>query len=144
MSDQNVKNHSRLLLLWHFILPLLILAAIAFAVISYLHSDRNERDLHELMPMIIIPVVMLFMWYYARRFALFAQDRAIRAEEGLRYFILTGKPLDKQLQLGQIIALRFASDEEMPALAKKAVEEKLTSKQIKEAIQHWRADHHRV
>ncbi|HRF17241.1 MAG TPA: DUF6526 family protein, partial [Chitinophagaceae bacterium] len=61
-----------------------------------------------------------------------------------RHFILTGKPLDKQLRMGQIIGLRFASDEEMPALANRAAEEKLSQKDIKQAIQNWRADYYRV
>jgi hypothetical protein len=72
------------------------------------------------------------------------QDRAIRAEEKLRYFVLTGKPLDSRLRMGQIIALRFASDEELPTLARRAAEESLTPAQIKQAIQHWRADLRRV
>ena len=70
--------------------------------------------------------------------------RAIRAEENFRHFVLTGKPFDKELRMGQIIALRFASDEEFVALAKRAVDEKMSQKQIKEAVQNWRADHNRV
>jgi hypothetical protein len=73
-----------------------------------------------------------------------AQDRAIRAEESLRHFVLTGKPLDSRLRTGQIVALRFASDAEFPALAQKAAEEGLSSKEIKQSIQNWRADHYRV
>jgi hypothetical protein len=79
-----------------------------------------------------------------RTYALKAQDRAIRAEEQLRHFILTGKPLDSRLNIRQIIALRFASDEELPALAKKAAEENLRSKEIKQQINHWRADNYRI
>ena len=79
-----------------------------------------------------------------RTYALKVQDRAIRAEESLRYFMLTGKPLDSRLRLGQIIALRFASDEEFPELARQAVDKSMTGKQIKESISQWRADHHRV
>jgi hypothetical protein len=144
MSEQNFRSHSRYLFLWHFILPLLILTAIAFSVINFLHSDRDEKDLHELMPMIILPVVMLFIWYFARNFALRAQDRAIRAEENLRHFILTGKPFDNRLRMSQIIALRFAGDEELPALAKRAIDENLSQKQIKQDIKNWRPDYNRV
>lgn len=86
----------------------------------------------------------LFMAAFTRTFALKVQDRAIRAEEGLRHFILTGKPIDPALTLSQIIALRFASDDELAALAERATKEKLSNKQIKEAIKHWKADHHRV
>ena len=84
------------------------------------------------------------MLFRSRGFALKAQDRAIRAEENLRHYVLTGKLLDKQLRMGQIIALRFASDEELPALAQKAAEENLSNKQIKAAIRNWRADTYRV
>jgi len=87
---------------------------------------------------------MIVIYLYTRVFALKAQDRAIRAEENFRHFILTGKPLDGRLRMTQIIALRFAPDDEFPPLAKKAVEEKLRSKEIKAAIQNWKADHNRV
>lgn len=79
-----------------------------------------------------------------RTYALKAQDRAIRAEEQLRHFMLTGKPFDSRLNIRQIIALRFASDEELPALAKKAAEEKLRSKEIKQQINQWREDNYRI
>jgi Zn-dependent protease with chaperone function len=144
MSEQNFKNHSRFIILWHIITPFIILVILAMSIINLVHTGMHAHDLHMWLPIILIPVVMLVLWAYARIFALKAQDRAIRAEENFRYFILTGKPLDKQLSIGQIIALRFASDEEMPALAKKAVSENLTSKQIKQAIQNWRGDFHRV
>jgi hypothetical protein len=87
---------------------------------------------------------LIGFYWYTRWFALRAQDRAIRAEENFRHFILTGKPLDSRLRMGQIIALRFASDEEMPALAKRAVEEKLSQKEIKKAIKTWKPDYNRV
>ena len=92
----------------------------------------------------VIAVICGFFFAYIRIFALKAQDRAIRAEENLRHFALTGKLLPAQLRIGQIIALRFASDEEFPALAAKAAAENLSNKEIKLSIQHWRADWYRV
>ncbi|MFC4210813.1 DUF6526 family protein [Pedobacter lithocola] len=80
----------------------------------------------------------------ARMFALKAQDRAARAEEKLRYFILSGKSLPADLRLSQILALRFASDEEFLALADKAIEEKLSADDIKKSIKNWRGDYHRI
>jgi Zn-dependent protease with chaperone function len=144
MSDQNFKNHGRYIPLWHFITPLIILVILAMSIINFLHTGMQAHDLHMWLPIILIPVVLLILWWYARAFALKAQDRAIRAEENFRHFILTGKPFNSKLRLGQIIALRFASDAEMPALAKKAVEEDLSQKQIKQAIQNWKADHNRI
>jgi hypothetical protein len=77
-------------------------------------------------------------------FALKAQDRAIRAEENLRHFALTGKLLPASLRIGQIVALRFAADEEFAALAVKAAAENLTGKEIKLSINNWKADTYRV
>ena len=77
-------------------------------------------------------------------FALKAQDRAIRAEENLRHFALTGKLLDPRLDMRQVIALRFASDAEFVALARRAAADTLTPDAIKQAIQNWRADTYRV
>jgi hypothetical protein len=142
MPDQNFKNHIRLLPLYHGLTFLLILAGLIGSIINLLHSDASSHYSAALL--VVVFMVLVSIFFFARLFALKAQDRAIRAEENFRYYILTGKPLDKQLRLGQIIALRFASDEEMPALAKKAVDEKLSQKEIKMAVRNWRADHHRV
>ena len=142
MGEQNFRNHSRYIILWTFITPLLLIAILGGSIVNLVHADAHTHYSAALI--LLISVVLIIIYCYARRFALVAQDRAIRAEESLRYFILTGKPFDSRLRMSQIIALRFAPDDEFPELAKKAVEEKLRSKEIKAAIQKWKADHHRV
>jgi hypothetical protein len=144
MTDQNYKNHGRYIPLWHFITPIILFVILGMSVINLVHTDMHAHDLHIWLPIILIPVAMLVLWWYARSFALKAQDRAIRAEENFRHYLLTGKPLPKELRMSQIIALRFASDEEFPALSQKAVNEKLSQKQIKQAVKNWRADYNRV
>lgn len=144
MSTQNVNNHGRYVPLWHFITPVIILIILVMCIINLVHTDMHAHDLHMWLPIIFIPVVMLILWWYARAFALRAQDRAIRSEENFRHFILTGKPLPAALRMGQIIALRFASDEELPALAQKAIAENLNQKTIKQSIKNWKADNNRV
>jgi hypothetical protein len=84
------------------------------------------------------------IFFHARIFGLKAQDRAIRAEENFRHFILTNRMLDSRLTMSQMVALRFASDEEFPALAQKAADQKMSSKDIKKAIKNWRGDYYRV
>ena len=86
----------------------------------------------------------LFLFWYTRRFPVRAQDRIIRAEENLRYFILTGNQLDSRITMAQIIALRFAPDDEFVQLADRAANEQLRPEEIKKAIKQWKADHHRV
>jgi sulfopyruvate decarboxylase TPP-binding subunit len=82
--------------------------------------------------------------FFGRSFALRAQDRAIRAEENMRHFIMTGKALPSALRIRQIIGLRFASDEEFLELIKDAIENNLKEKQIKAKIKNWKADFYRV
>jgi len=142
MTEQNFKNHARLVPAYHGITALLIVAGLIGSIVNLIHADAHTHYSAALL--VVVFLVLISLFWFARTFALKAQDRAIRAEENFRHFILTGKPLDRQLRIGQIIALRFASDEELPALAKKAVEEQLSQKQIKEAVKNWRADHHRV
>ena len=89
-------------------------------------------------------IIFVCFFVFVRMFALKAQDRAIRAEENLRHFVLTGKLLPASLSVGQIVALRFAPDAEFPALVEKAATNNLSGKEIKQSIQNWKADFYRV
>ncbi len=142
MNEQNYKSHSRYILLWHFITGGAIIAVLVGGVVNLIKS--TGENVYSASLIIVIALILGSIFWYARRFALKAQDRAIRAEESLRDFILTGKPLDGRLRMGQIVALRFASDEEFPELAHKAAEKALRSKTIKKMIKVWRPDNHRV
>lgn len=142
MKKQDFSNHSRYVPAWHFVTGTLLLALLIGSIVNLVNSAHD--NLYSASLLVLVAVILGFVFVYARAFALKAQDRAIRAEENFRYFILTGKRLPQQLRMGQIIALRFASDEELPALVDRAITGQLRGKQIKQAIQNWRADHHRV
>ena len=142
MKEQNYQNHSRYVFMYHFVTWAAIAAVIIGSIINLLHSSKQNLYLASLI--VVISLILASLSWYGRQFALRAQDRAIRAEENFRHFILTGKPLDNRLRVGQIIALRFASDEEFLELAARAVKEKLSNKDIKKAIKNWKADNHRA
>lgn len=145
MQVQNFDNHKRMAPKSYYSGVLFGLLVMVGGLIKLYNNYRNQSE------GIFIPVLiacvglgLILIGYYARMFALTAQDRAIRAEENLRHFALTGKLLNKDLKLSQIIALRFASDEEFASLAERALKEGLNNKQIKQAVKNWRADFHRV
>jgi Family of unknown function (DUF6526) len=142
MSEQNFKNHTRLIPGFHFVTGAAILAILGGSIVNLIHADAHSHYAAALL--VLVSLVLISLFGYSRSFALRAQDRAIRAEENFRHYILTGKPLDSRLRMAQIIALRFASDSELPELAKKAVEENMRSKDIKAAIKNWRPDYHRA
>ena len=137
--EQNFKNHTRLNPPFHFFAVPATLIGLGFSIYKF----TDQQDLTS--ALIICGFILLgFALAFARMYALKAQDRAIRAEEKLRYFILTNKMLPSQLRMGQIIALRFASDEEFVALTERAIAENLSSKEIKMSIKNWKADHNRL
>jgi Na+/melibiose symporter-like transporter len=142
MSEQNFKNHGRFIPLYHYITGTLVIAIFGGSIVNLIHADAHTHYSAALLVCVAFVLVVLF--WYARAFALRAQDRAIRAEENFRHYILTGKPLDSRLRMSQVIALRFASDTEFPALAERAVKEGMKMNEIKMAIQNWRADYNRV
>lgn len=142
--EQHYRNHRNFdPTTYFFLFPLTILLIAAF-VMEWVAFGQGNQDIWPTVTMSAMELTVLILAFRMRLYALIAQDRAIRAEEQVRHFALTGKTLNPQLTIQQIVALRFASDEEVVALAQRAVEEKLTSNQIKQAIRNWRADWHRV
>ena len=144
MSDQNFKNHPRFIPLYHYITPTVILALIVGSCINLFDACKDQEGLYSASLICLSSFVLLILWWYTRAFALKAQDRAIRSEENLRHFIATGKPLDTRLTMRQIVGLRFAGDDEFVALAKQAVDENLSEKQVKMAVKNWKADNDRA
>lgn len=142
MSTQNYKTHKRLLAGYHGFTAVAIMALIAGSIFNIKHSV--VENIYSASLLLLMSVVLLFLWFYSRSFALKAQDRAIRAEERLRYYLLTQKSMSNKLNIRQIIALRFASDEEFVALAERAEKENLSAKDIKMTIKNWKPDTYRV
>jgi Family of unknown function (DUF6526) len=141
--EQSYANHRRLVPLYHYILALVLIVTIIGAAVNLFESFGTE-NLYSASLILVISVTLLVMAYLLRSFPLAAQDRAIRVEENLRHFALTGKLMDPRVTLRQIIGLRFASDEEFLELVRRATEESLSEDDIKRAIKNWRADHWRV
>ena len=142
MKTQNFKNHAQMVPGFHYLTFGAILALIGGSVNYLLKATPENKYLASLL--VLASIIFVLVAWFTRTFALKAQDRAIRAEENLRHFVITGKLLPTNLTVGQIVALRFASDTEFPALVERAATEQLTSKEIKESIQNWKADFYRV
>jgi hypothetical protein len=144
MKEQNFSNHRRYIPGFHFLLFLLgilaLVGSIFFLVRSYMHGIERIASLI----VFLGSVNFMILFFYAREFATKVQDRAIRAEENLRHFTLTGNLLDSRLTMPQIIALRFAPDLEFVDLANRAVAENLSNDDIKKSIKNWKPDHHRA
>ena len=142
--EQNYSNHTQIVPVFHrVLLPVLGLTLIGSLVNLYLSLGDHER-LYNAALIVVLVVTGSLTALFARIFALKAQDRAIRAEENLRHFVMTGKLLDPRLSPRQIVALRFASDAEFVALAQRAADESLPADAIKQAVKQWRADTYRV
>lgn len=141
--NQNNQNHARLVTGFHKVLGLFILLGLTGSIFNLYKSWDND-SLYSASLITLLFVCCILLFWYTRSFPLKAQDRAIRCEENFRYYLLTGKVLPAELSMGQVVALRFAPDEEFPSLVEKAQSEKLDSKSIKFAIKNWKADYYRV
>jgi hypothetical protein len=141
--DQNFKNHTRFVTGYHRILALFLLSGLIGSTVNLFESLGTD-NLYSASLLLLLFLCCFMLYWYVRVFPLKAQDRAIRAEENFRHFILCGKPLPTGLRMSQIVALRFASDEEFLDLVNKALAENMTNKAIKLLIKNWRPDYHRV
>ena len=144
MAEQTYANHSRLVPGYHFVLFPAALAIFIAAIINLYKSWGVEGRFFAAFLVTAMALALMATIFYARGFALRAQDRVIRVEENLRHYLMTGKPPDTRLETRQVIGLRFASDGEFVALAEKAAESGTSKKEIKKSIRNWRGDYYRV
>jgi len=141
MSEQNIKNHVKLVPPFHFfVLPIL--------AINFVWSLFRLRLTFAGLFGVIFALALMLLALNARLFALKVQDRLIRLEERLRYERVLPEELRwraDELTVDQFVSLRFASDEELPALMRKVLDDKLTErKAIKQLIKNWRPDYLRA
>ena len=142
-QQQNYANHVRRVP--RFIaLAFVLMATLIGSIVNLYQSWSDHQRLYSAALILVLTLCVVAAAFSGRIFALKAQDRAIRAEENLRHYVLTGKLLDSRLSVGQIAAVRFASDSEFADLAKQAAEKGMGAKEIKKAVKNWRADWHRV
>jgi uncharacterized protein DUF6526 len=144
MATQNYSNHVRLVPGFHYVLATILLFTLIGSLINLYMAHGDRVRFHTALLVVVLTICCGFLFNYTRVFPLKAQDRAIRAEENLRHFALTGKLLDARLGVKQIVALRFAPDDEFAALAKKAADGNMPPADIKRAIKNWKADVYRV
>lgn len=137
---QTYQNHTRYNPLHHFVLTPITVVVFIMALVAWFQGSGSIFET-------LVAVGLVLVALVARLYALTLQDRVIRLEMRQRYFELTGKrfsSIESELTLRQIIALRFASDEELLPLIERARNEKLAPKAIKQAIKNWIPDTKRV
>jgi hypothetical protein len=144
MDTQNYANHRRFFPPFHFVLLPLLLLTLGGSITNLCLSWGDHSRIYSASLILVLNVCLIMLAPLSRVFALKAQDRAIRAEENLRHYVLTGKLLDPKLTVRQIIGLRFAPDAEFVDLARRAVAENLSEDDIKKAVKNWKADTYRV
>ena len=148
-TPQTYENHTKMVPLFHYFTMPLLLINILWSIYRLTESKVFGGDaplIDSLVPL-TTAVAVLLVAFFSRTNALKAQDRVIRLEERLRMQELLpveSKSRIHEITTSQILALRFASDEELPALVKKALDDNADATSIKQAIKNWRADHHRL
>ncbi len=144
MTEQSFANHTKFVPSFHFF-------ALPIIVINFGWSLYRLRQLgisFEGIFGVVLAAAFVVLVFRARLFALAVQDRVIRLEELLRYERVLPEELrwrSDELTVNQFVSLRFASDEELPALMRKVLDEKLAErKAIKQLIKSWRPDYLRA
>jgi len=142
---QNYKNHLRFYPAHHFIFYPVLSLLFAFAVKESVSDDVNSK-----IWIFGAAIVFLIGWLsfmLRQHYGMTLQNRIVVFEMRYRFHVLTGQrfePIEDQLSFGQIAALRFASDAELPVLVNRVLAEKLSPDAIKKAIINWLPDHRRI
>jgi hypothetical protein len=144
MSEQSYATHRKWVPGYHFVLFLMTVVTWGGSVYNLYRAWGRGDGRGDAILLLFLASCMAMAVFYLRIFPLKAQDRAICAEENLRHYLLYGEPLPAELNVRQIVGLRFASNREFGPLAKRAIAERLSENAIKKAIKDWRADTYRV
>ncbi len=145
MKQQNYKNHIQWYAPHHFVLYPVLTAALIISAYFTFKSDAASMLWTAITILFVLLIWLSFMM--RQHYALGNQNRIVRLELRLRYYILTQQrfeQLEAQLLFSQLAALRFASDEEFIQLADRAVKENLSGDAIKRAIKNWLPDDMRL
>jgi hypothetical protein len=140
MSEaQNLQNHTKLVPGFHFfVLPVLV-SNLIWSIVDMVHgfSVQSTRSA-------VVALALLMLAFTTRLMALTVQDRVIRLEMRLRLQQLLPADLWSRIPeftVGQLVSLRFAGDAELPDLARKVLQDKVTNrKAIKELVRDWQPD----
>jgi hypothetical protein len=146
MADkvQSYQNHEQIVPMFHYVTLGILQLTFIGSLVNLYQSWGDHARFYSASLLVTLTLGTILAALFARSFALKAQDRAIRAEEQLRHYVLTGKLLDPRLTVKQIVGLRFASNDELVALAQRAADQNLAPKDIKQAVKNWRPDTYRV
>jgi len=144
MAEQNFSNHIRFVPPFHFF----VLPVLALNLIWSLYHLWKLHFSFEGFVGLLLALALALGFLFARVFALSVQDRVIRLEERLRLTRLLPddlKPRIDEFTVSQLVALRFACDEELPTLARRVLAENLKNRRaIKQLVRTWRADYQRA
>src|SRR5882724_9931143 len=144
MAEQNLANHAKFFPPFHFFVLPVLLVNLGSQLYWMKVSWFSYRGIFG----VLMALALILGFLSARRFALSVQDRVIRLEERLRYQLLLPADLQPRIEefaVSQLVSLRFASDTELPALARKVLDEKmLERKAIKRLVKNWKPDYLRA
>ncbi len=145
MEEQNYKNYVRYYPPHHFVFYPILMVLMGFSTWFIFKYEQQS------LIWIFITLGFFMLGYLAfmlrQHYALNNQNRIVRLELRFRYYVLTGKRLEDfegRLSQGQLFALRFASDQELPVLVSRATTENISPDEIKRSIINWLPDHMRV
>lgn len=142
-EPQNLSNHARYVPGYHFVLAAILLLILGWQIVVFTRIPGFPAFVG-----VMLAVALILQFWYMRVFAVTVQDRVIRLEERMRMERLLAPELKGRIgefTPRQLVALRFASDAELPALARRVLEEQITSdKAIKAMVKEWRADYLRA
>ena len=145
MAKQSYKNHIRFYPPQHFVFYPVMLVLLNFAIFKVVTSE--EHRLIWIFLSVLVAVITWVAFMMRQHYALTLQNRIVVLEMRYRFFATTGERLEMyegMLSEGQLFALRFAQDDQLLFLIKKAINEELTADAIKRSIENWKPDHNRV